>query len=119
MKEEYVACDLCGADDYAVVWDKQERFVLIDFNVATDVESDHHFVGTNPYLAPDLIDGNHVIWDSSADTFALGITLYELLCQAYPWSGMRLPRGTRPRSRSSNSSSVYRRARARIIPCAV
>jgi SAM-dependent methyltransferase len=25
MKEEYVACDLCGADDYAVVWDKQER----------------------------------------------------------------------------------------------
>lgn len=75
-----------------IVWDKQERFVLIDFNVATDVEADHHFVGTNPYLAPDLIDGNRVIWDSSADTFALGITLYELLCQAYPWSGMRMPR---------------------------
>jgi serine/threonine protein kinase len=75
-----------------IVWDKQERFVLIDFNVATDVETDTHFVGTNPYLPPDLIDGTRVNWDCSADTFALGITLYELVCQAYPWSGIRMPR---------------------------
>jgi len=75
-----------------IVWDKQERFVLIDFNVATDAETDTHFVGTNPYLPPDLIDGTRVNWDCSADTFALGITLYELVCQAYPWSGIRMPR---------------------------
>jgi serine/threonine protein kinase len=75
-----------------IVWDKQERFVLIDFNVATALETDKNFVGTNPYLAPDLINGTNVNWDSSADTFALGITLYELICHAYPWSGPRVPR---------------------------
>lgn len=75
-----------------IVWDKQERFVLIDFNVATALETDKNFVGTNPYLAPDLIDGTNVNWDTSADTFALGITLYELICHAYPWSGMKMPR---------------------------
>lgn len=70
-----------------IVWDKQERFVLIDFNVATALETDKNFVGTNPYLAPDLISGTRVNWDSSADTFALGITLYELIGHSYPWSG--------------------------------
>jgi serine/threonine protein kinase len=75
-----------------IVWDKQERFVLIDFNVAS-VESDKNFVGTNPYLAPDLVVSSvKVNWDSSADTFALGITLYELACGNYPWAGNRQPR---------------------------
>jgi serine/threonine protein kinase len=76
-----------------IVWDKQDRFVLIDFNVATAEETDKNFVGTNPYLAPDLQHGNKVNWDCSADTFALGITLYELICHSYPWSGgMKMPR---------------------------
>ncbi|MBP1615434.1 MAG: serine/threonine protein kinase [Bacteroidetes bacterium] len=70
-----------------IVWDKKNRFVLIDFNVATALETDKNFVGTNPYLAPDLISGANVNWDNSADTFALGITLYELICHSYPWSG--------------------------------
>jgi len=82
-----------------IVWDKQERFVLIDFNVATALATDKNFVGTNPYLAPDLIQGINVNWDTSADTFALGITLYELICHAYPWSGMKMPRiGVPPES---------------------
>lgn len=76
-----------------IVWDKQERFVLIDFNVATAEENDKNLVGTNPYLAPDLVQGTNVNWDSSADLFALGITLYELICHSYPWSGgMKMPR---------------------------
>lgn len=75
-----------------IVWDRQERFVLIDFNVATGLDTDKQFVGTNPYLAPDLINGTNVNWDNSADIFALGITLYELLCHAYPWSGVKIPR---------------------------
>jgi serine/threonine protein kinase len=76
-----------------IVWDKQERFVLVDFNVATAEENDKNFVGTNPYLAPDLQHGNKVNWDSSADLFALGITLYELVCHSYPWGGgMKMPR---------------------------
>jgi len=75
-----------------IVWDNEQRFVLIDFNVASFAKDNNDFVGTNPYLAPDLIiDGTKIKWDTSADTFALGITLYELLCKQYPWSPGKLP----------------------------
>ncbi|MGF7036969.1 methylation-associated defense system protein kinase MAD6 [Mucilaginibacter lappiensis] len=81
-----------------IVWDKGKRFVLIDFNVASVVENNLDYVGTNPYLAPDLVMGNNrVNWDGSADTFALGITLYELACKVYPWSGsMKMPQVGKP-----------------------
>ncbi|GMQ28064.1 methylation-associated defense system protein kinase MAD6 [Algoriphagus confluentis] len=75
-----------------IIWDKEKRFVLIDFNVASFVDDNQDFVGTNPYLAPDLItDGYKVNWDKSADTFALGITLYELTCKQYPWTPKKMP----------------------------
>lgn len=75
-----------------IVWDHEKRFVLIDFNVASFAYDNKDFVGTNPYLAPDLIiDGTKINWDKSADTFALGITLYELICKRYPWSPGKLP----------------------------
>lgn len=81
-----------------IVWDQNKnRFVLIDFNVATVLETNTDFVGTNPYLAPDLIKSStKVDWDTSADTFALGITLYELVCQSYPWSNMQPRVGVSP-----------------------
>jgi serine/threonine protein kinase len=76
-----------------IVWDNQERFVLIDFNVASFVADNKDFVGTNPYLAPDLITDNYKVnWDKSADTFALGITLYELVCKQYPWGAVKIPK---------------------------
>ncbi|WP_255345387.1 serine/threonine-protein kinase [Pontibacter sp. BAB1700] len=69
-----------------IIWDKEERFVLIDFNVASSTETNKDFVGTNPYLAPDLVTDNYKVnWDKSADTFALGVTLYELACKQHPW----------------------------------
>ena len=75
-----------------IVWDNEERFVLIDFNVASFVDDNQDFVGTNPYLAPDLITDNYKVnWDKSADTFALGITLFELVCKQYPWAPGKLP----------------------------
>lgn len=75
-----------------IIWDNEKRFVLIDFNVASFVDDNKDFVGTNPYLAPDLIaDGYKVNWDKSADTFALGITLYELICKQYPWTPKKMP----------------------------
>ncbi|WP_194977022.1 methylation-associated defense system protein kinase MAD6 [Aquiflexum lacus] len=75
-----------------IIWDDQKRFVLIDFNVASFVDDNKDFVGTNPYLAPDLIaDGYKVDWDTSADTFALGITLYELITKQYPWTPKKMP----------------------------
>lgn len=69
-----------------IIWDKGDRFVLIDFNVASTINENRDFVGTNPYLAPDLIESNYKVnWDLSADLFALGVTLYELVCKQYPW----------------------------------
>ena len=70
-----------------IVWDKRLRYVLIDFNISTSTE-DSSFAGTIPYMAPDLVQNSKKInWDCSADTFSLGVTLYELLTHAYPWPG--------------------------------
>ena len=70
-----------------IVWDKRQRYVLIDFNISTTTE-DKAFAGTRPYMAPDLVvSGNKIDWDTSADTFSLGVTLYELLTHIYPWAG--------------------------------
>lgn len=75
-----------------IIWDNATRFVLIDFNVASSSTENKDFVGTNPYLAPDLISNNYrVNWDLSADTFALGVTLYELICKQYPWHPSKMP----------------------------
>lgn len=81
-----------------IIWDKTERFVLIDFNVATAIDDNQDFVGTNPYLAQDLVyDGYKVKWDLTADIFSLGVTLYELLTKKYPWAPKKLPMiGTAP-----------------------
>ena len=80
-----------------IMWDSKERFVLIDFNVASFAEENQDFVGTNPYLAPDLIADNYQVnWNISADTFALGITLYELVTKQYPWAPGRLPLTSKP-----------------------
>lgn len=79
-----------------IIWDRSGRFVLIDFNVASLTQDDKSYVGTNPYLAPDLIDGQRVNWDLSADTFALGITLYELVTKRYPWPQGRIPKISMP-----------------------
>ena len=74
-----------------IVYDKSGKFVLIDFNIATNNINDMDAKGTWPYLAPDLRSGNVMHWEDSADTFALGVTLYELLAHVYPWPGNRLP----------------------------
>lgn len=72
------------------MWHKRQQYKLIDFNISATTE-DKSFGGTFPYMAPDLIlSGNRIDWDCSADTFALGITLYELLAHAYPWPGGNL-----------------------------
>lgn len=70
-----------------IVWHKRDRYVLIDFNISTSTD-DKSFAGTLPYLAPDLVESSRrIAWDCSADTFSLGVTLYELLAHNYPWPG--------------------------------
>ncbi len=74
-----------------IIFEKSGKFVLIDFNIATGNVKDLDKVGTWPYLAPDLMNGQTMQWTDSADTFALGVTLYELLAHCYPWPGKRIP----------------------------
>jgi hypothetical protein len=74
-----------------IIFEKSGKFVLIDFNIATNNVNDLDKVGTWPYLAPDLMNGQTMQWEDSADTFALGVTLYELLTHSYPWPGKRIP----------------------------
>ena len=51
---------------------------LLDFNIASRVGDPVHTVsGTPPYQPP---DANITRWDVSTDLFAVGVTLYELLC---------------------------------------
>jgi len=70
-----------------IIWHLNERFVLIDFNVATLEAADKEHVGTSFYIAPDrIVDQLRVRWDESCDTFALGVTLFELVCKRHPWS---------------------------------
>lgn len=70
-----------------IMWHKRQFYKLIDFNISTTTD-DKSFGGTFPYMAPDLIvSGNKIDWDKSADTFSLGVTIYQLLAHAYPWPG--------------------------------
>lgn len=79
-----------------IIWDNKKRFVLIDFNVASVFEASTDYVGTNPYIAPDLVQANmKVWWDNSADPFALGVTLYQLACKNHPWK-LKIPSLSQP-----------------------
>ena len=73
-----------------IMWHQRQVYKLIDFNISTTTD-DKSFGGTFPYMAPDLVvSGNKIDWDCSADTFSLGITIYELLAHAYPWPGSNM-----------------------------
>jgi uncharacterized protein (TIGR02653 family) len=68
---------------------------LLDFNIASRVgDPVHTMSGTPPYQPP---DANLTRWDVSADLFAVGVTLYELLCDGHhPYPGSRPMSGVEP-----------------------
>jgi serine/threonine protein kinase len=68
---------------------------LLDFNIASRVGDEVHTVsGTPPYQPP---DANLTRWDVSPDLFAVGVVLYELLCDGnHPYPGRRPMAGSRP-----------------------
>jgi serine/threonine protein kinase len=69
---------------------------LLDFNIASRVGDPVRTVsGTPPYQAP---DANLTRWDVSTDLFAVGVTLYELLCDGnHPYEQSRPTAGVEPR----------------------
>ena len=73
---------------------------IIDFGVARSTDSDksvtmqtdiHAIVGTLQYMAPEQCGGDVLDLDTSADVYALGVTLYDLLSGELPYdiSGSR------------------------------
>jgi Lon-like protease BrxL-like, ATPase domain/Protein kinase domain len=68
---------------------------LLDFNIASRVGDPVRTVsGTPPYQAP---DANLTRWDVSTDLFAVGVTLYELLCDGnHPYEQSRPTVGVEP-----------------------
>lgn len=74
---------------YNIMMDKNQRFVLIDFNIASDNSDSLSGAGTRPYMAPDMFTPHGIVVNKSTDTFALGITIYELLAHGYPWTNSK------------------------------
>jgi serine/threonine protein kinase len=68
---------------------------LLDFNIASRVGDPVHTVsGTPPYQPP---DADLTRWDVTTDLFAVGVTLYELLCDGHhPYPGGRPMGGVEP-----------------------
>lgn len=79
-----------------IIKEPDRGYVLIDFNIAKESSNTETYVGTGPYIAPDLVNGNNINWDSSGDTFALGVTLYELLCKKHPYTNNEPKVGAKP-----------------------
>lgn len=68
---------------------------LIDFGIATrhDIEDSRMtrtgtFVGSFGYAAPEQLRGEHEAVGPWSDTYALGVTLYEMLTQVMPFDGV-------------------------------
>jgi serine/threonine protein kinase len=72
----------------------QVRARLIDFGVVrlpgveTEGEGprpDHGAPGTPSYMAPELMDATRALGDERSDVYALGVTLYRLFTNSYPY----------------------------------
>jgi serine/threonine protein kinase len=65
---------------------------LLDFNIASRAGAAVHTrSGTPPYQPP---EGDLAVWDVTADLFAAGVVLYELITGEHPYEG-ELPRSDR------------------------
>ena len=66
--------------------------VIVDFGLARDVEDEApsltatgSFCGTLPYMSPERLSGKRRPADRQVDVYALGVTMYELLCHELPF----------------------------------
>jgi serine/threonine protein kinase len=59
---------------------------ILDFGLSAGDPSRGHLQGTVRYLAPEQLDPSKPI-DARTDVYALGVTLYELLCGRPPYEG--------------------------------
>ncbi len=74
------------------------RAVLLDLSLACRI-GEHSSAGTFDYLSPEQANGGEMT--PKADTWGLGITLYEALSGTTPWAAVS------HRERSSNGTRYY------------
>jgi len=73
---------------------------IIDFGVARSTDSDvalttiqtevGQLIGTLQYMSPEQCAGDPNDIDTRSDVYALGVVLYELLCETHPYSVLRV-----------------------------
>jgi eukaryotic-like serine/threonine-protein kinase len=77
-----------------ILVDESGQPKILDFGVARAVDSDAHvtrqtdlgqLVGTLAYMSPEQVLGDPLELDARSDVYALGVTLYELLCGRLPY----------------------------------
>jgi serine/threonine protein kinase len=70
-----------------IIWVPERGFILIDFNIGVDksMQEARTEIGTTPYIPPDRWHHKNIDWEPSCDTYALGVTLYELACKNHPY----------------------------------
>lgn len=59
---------------------------ILDFGLSGGDPTRGHFRGTLPYIAPEQLDASRRI-DARTDVYALGVSLYEVLCGSLPYQG--------------------------------
>ena len=78
-----------------ILVDSRGRPRIIDFGVARATDSDlavttlqtdlHQIIGTLQYMSPEQCGNDALDIDTSSDVYALGVVLYELLCDQLPY----------------------------------
>ena len=77
--------------------DENDRLVLCDFGVSQFFSSKNDLLvgthGTMRYMAPEMVKtgGNKVMHGKHVDVWALGVSLYHLLTNEFPFSGKSIP----------------------------
>lgn len=75
-----------------VLLTQTNRILLCDFGVAAPLQANHKrstFIGTPYWMAPEVIS-NGKLYDTKADIWSLGITLYEMVTGNPPYANLEL-----------------------------
>jgi len=86
-------------------------FKLVDFGSVAEIFSTTSRAGTASYLAPERFEGAPI--SERTEVFAIGVTLYEALTQAFPFGEIerfqtpRFQAATRPRALNPNLPSWF------------
>ena len=72
-----------------IVVDDQDDPYIIDFDLAVEMNSSNRGRGSLKYAAPEVLNAMHnrkpIIFDEKIDTYSLGVILYALMTESFPF----------------------------------